>query len=147
MTAGSGTDGIAWIGTSAWAYPVLEAAHIVGIGLLIGNLVLFELRVWGRAPELPLRSLARLALTAAVVGFGIAAASGALMFASKPAELLANRAFVVKMTLLLLAGLNAAWFHARGSLDAPDGTARALTLLSLGLWLAVIACGRWIAYV
>ncbi|HEU4457943.1 MAG TPA: hypothetical protein VFR90_02350 [Methylibium sp.] len=146
MTVGS-SSGIAWIATSAWAYPALESLHIVGIALLLGNLVLFEARVWGAASELPLRSLARLSLGLAAGGFGLAALTGIAMFSSQPGELLANRAFVIKMTLLMLAGLNAAFFHARGSLDAPDATARALTLISLGLWLAVIACGRWIAYV
>ena len=68
------------------------------------------------------------------------------MFASQPAELLANRAFVVKLVLVLLAGLNAAWFHRRGSLARGDHLARAQTVLSTGLWLAAIICGRWIAY-
>lgn len=129
-----------------WAYPALEAAHIVGIALLVGNLVLFELRVWGLGAALPLQPLARLALGLAVGGFGLIAATGLLMFAAAPNEMLANRAFVVKMGLVALAGLNAAWFHARGSLDRPDATARAQTVLSLGLWLAVIVLGRWIGY-
>jgi hypothetical protein len=68
------------------------------------------------------------------------------MFATQPQELLANRAFVLKMGLLFLAGLNAAIFHARGSLDRLDSVARAQTLASLALWVAAIACGRWIAY-
>ena len=50
------------------------------------------------------------------------------------------------MALLFLAGLNAAVFHARGSLDRLDGLARAQTLASLAIWVAAIACGRWIAY-
>jgi hypothetical protein len=129
-----------------WAYPVLEMVHIVGIALLVGNLVLLELRVFGRGRELPVQSLARLSLSLAVAGFSGAAASGLLMFASQPAELLANRAFTLKMLLLCLAGCNAAWFHARRSLERLDGLARALMLLSTLIWLAVIACGRWIAY-
>jgi len=143
----TGSSGLSWIATSPWAYPALEVVHIVGIAVLLGNLIAFELRVWGAAPELPLRALARLSLSLAVGGFLLAALSGVTMFAAHPAELLANRAFVIKMTLLMLAGLNAAGFHARGSLEAPDGMARALTLVSLALWLAVVACGRWIAYI
>jgi hypothetical protein len=136
----------AWIATHAFAYPLLEVLHIVGIAALLGSLVLFELRVWGVGSALPLDALARLALPLSLGGFALAATSGALMFASQPAELIANRIFVVKMGLLLLAGLNAASFHARGGTARLDGLARAQTLLSLGLWLAVIFCGRWIAY-
>lgn len=129
-----------------WAYPVLEIVHIVGIALLVGNLVLLELRVFGRAAVLDVQVLGRLALTVAMTGFSLAAASGLLMFASQPGELLANRAFTLKMLLLFAAGCNAALFHARGSLARCDGTARGLMIVSTLLWLAVISCGRWIAY-
>jgi hypothetical protein len=136
----------AWIATHAYAYPLLEMLHIVGIALLLGNLVLFELRVWGFGAELPTPALARLALTLSLSGFALAATSGSLMFASQPGDLIANRFFVVKMALVLLAGLNAASFHARGGVARLDRLARFQTLISIGIWLAVIFCGRWIAY-
>ena len=136
-----------WISGHPWAYPALEVAHITGIALLLGNLVLLELRVLGAAPALPLPALARAALAVALAGFGLAATTGLLMFASQPMELLANRLFTLKMLLLAAAGCNAAWFHGRGSLQRLDGLAKAQALLSLGLWLAVLACGRFIAYV
>ena len=132
--------------THPFAYPALEAIHIVGIALLLGNLVLLELRVWGFGKALPARELAKLSLLLAIAGFCIAALSGLLMFASQAGELLANRAFTIKMGLLMLAGSNAAWFHARDSLAKLDGLARVQTLLSTLIWLAVIFCGRWIAY-
>lgn len=140
-----------WSGWTAlaehpWAYPALEATHLVGIGLMLGSLAVLDLRVWGRAAALPVRALARLSLTCAGAGFSLAAATGLLMFTTQPQELLANRAFVLKMGLLGLAGLNAAGFHARDSLERLDGLARAQTLASLLIWIAAIACGRWIAY-
>jgi hypothetical protein len=141
------TNPFAWIASHTYAYPLLEVLHLVGIATLFGSLLLFELRVWGWGVALPVDALARLALPLSLAGFALAAASGSLMFASQPGELIANRVFVVKMGLLMLAGLNAASFHARGGGARLDGLARAQTLLSLGLWLAVIFCGRWIAYV
>jgi hypothetical protein len=135
-----------WIVSHPLAYPALEVLHIVGIALLLGNLALFELRVWGFGGELPVPALARVALRLALLGFALVGFSGLLMFAGQAAELLANRAFVIKMGLVMLAGLNAAWFHARGSLQLLDHEARTLTVVSMGLWLAVIICGRWIAY-
>jgi hypothetical protein len=136
----------AWIVSHPFAYPALEVVHIVGIALLLGNLVLFELRVWGHGPELPVPVLARLALRLSLLGFTLIAISGLLMFAGQPAELLASRVFVIKMGLVLLAGLNALWFHARCSLELLDRGARIQTVVSTGLWLGVIICGRWIAY-
>jgi hypothetical protein len=135
-----------WIVTHPFAYPVLEMVHIVGIALLVGNLVALECRVFGFGRELDLAALGRLSLTLALCGFSVVAASGLLMFASQPQELLANRAFTLKMGLLMLAGTNAALFHARGGLARLDRFGKAQTALSLGLWLCVIICGRWIAY-
>lgn len=129
-----------------WAYPALEIVHICGIALLLGNLVLLELRVFGLGAPLPVQPLAQLALRIALTGFALAAGSGLLMFASQPGELLANQAFTLKMVLILVAGCNAAWFHRRGSLALRDMQARAQLLFSSLVWLAVIACGRWIAY-
>lgn len=137
----------AFIGTHPWAYPALEVVHIAGIALLVGNLVALEVRVWGAAQALDVQALARLSLGLAVIGFGLAATTGSLMFASQPWELLANRAFVVKLGLITLAGCNAVWFHTRGSLAKCDTTARALMVVSTLLWLGVMAAGRWIAYV
>ena len=136
----------AWLATHAYAYPLLEAAHVVGIALLLGSLVLFELRVWGLGAALPIDALGRLALPLTLTGFGIAATTGSLMFASQPADLLANRVFLIKLGLVSLAGLNAALFHGRGGSTRIDTTARVQTLVSIGIWLAVILCGRWIAY-
>lgn len=136
-----------WIVSHPWAYPALEALHIAGIGLLLGSLVLLELRIWGLGPSLPLPALARLALPVTLVGFGLAAASGLLMFAGQAAELLGQRLFTLKMLLIAVLGSNAALFHARGALQRPDAWARLQTALSLGGWLAVIVLGRWLGYV
>ncbi len=139
--------GIPWLASHPYAYPALEVVHIVGIALLLGSLVLVELRVWGAGAELPLHALVRLALPVTVAGFALVAMSGLLLFAANPNDMLANRAFLLKLGLVSLAGLNAAFFHTRGSLAMNDGFARAQTVLSLGLWLGAIICGRWIAYI
>ncbi|TDQ38402.1 hypothetical protein [Tepidicella xavieri] len=130
-----------------WAYPLLEVVHLWGIALIIGNLMALEVRVWGGAAQLPVSALARLSLVLVALGFALAAGSGLLMFATQPEELLANRAFLTKMALLLLAGCNAAWFHGRRSLHRLDLTARLLMLLSALLWIGILLAGRWIAYI
>ncbi len=131
---------------SPWIYPTLEVVHILGIGLLVGSLVVFELRVWGFGAALDARALQQLALPVTLAGFALAVASGLVMFAAQAAELIGNRAFLWKMGALLLAGCNAAWFHLRGGVTRHDALARTQTALSLGLWVLVIACGRFIAY-
>ncbi len=129
-----------------YAYPVLEVLHLVGLALVLGNLVLIELRVFGLGATLPAPDLARLSLMLVALGFGLLVLSGILMFATQAQELLASRTFAVKMSIMSLALCNAAWFHARGSLQRLDATARVQMVVSTLLWLTVVAAGRWIAY-
>lgn len=139
-------DVLSTLKTHAWAYPLLEVVHIVGIALLVGNLVLLDLRVFGLGATLPVPDLARLSLTLAVIGFSLAGLSGLVMFSTQANELLSNRAFTLKMLLLMIAGCNAAWFHGRDSLSRLDLMAKGQMLMSSVLWLLIIASGRWIAY-
>lgn len=132
---------------SIWAYPTLEAIHIAAFSVVFGSLMLLELRVFGLRRALPLVPLARLAIPTALVAFGIAAIAGVLMLISGATEIVPNPAFQVKLGLILIAGLNALWFHRRDSLERHDGVAKAQALLSLLLWAGVIFAGRLIAYV
>lgn len=135
------------IRASPWAYPALEALHIGALATLFGSLLMLELRVFGAARDIPLAALARLASRTALAGFLIAAASGGLMWSSDAAALSANPAFLAKLALITLAGINAALFHLRGSLERTGASARMHAGASLVLWAAVIAAGRLIAYV
>ena len=50
------------------------------------------------------------------------------------------------LAILVAAGCNALWFHGRRSLLKLDLVARVQMLSSTAIWLAVVFCGRWIAY-
>lgn len=134
------------IASHPWAYPMLEVAHLIGVSLILGNLVLVELRVLGLGKALPVSPLLRLALPVVMIGAILCVMTGLLMFASQASELLANRLFTFKMILLALAASNAVWFHLRGSVDKLDALARLSASISLALWLSILGLGRWIAY-
>jgi hypothetical protein len=77
------------------------------------------------------------------------------MFSAHATDFIGNPAFVTKITLILIAFANALAFHVgvfRGAerwdthRPAP-GPAKLHAVVSLGLWFAVISCGRLIAYV
>jgi len=129
-----------------WVYPALEALHLMGLGALFGSLLVLELRLLGWGRQLDVQGLVRLAVPLALAGFAVCLVTGAGMFATQPWELWVNRAFRLKLLLILLAGLNAAWFHWRRGAARADGLSRLQCLLSVGIWIAVIICGRWIAY-
>jgi hypothetical protein len=135
------------IRNSVWTYPALETIHIAAFATVFGALMLLELRVFGATPALPLPPLARLAVPVTLVAFAVAASAGVLMLISSATEVVPNPAFQIKVVLILIAGVNAWWFHRRGSLTLHDGVAKAQSLLSLVLWLGVITCGRLIAYI
>lgn len=125
---------------------MLEVLHLIGVSLILGNLVLVELRVLGLGKALPARPLMRLALPVVLIGAALCVITGLLMFATQAAELLANRLFTLKMVLLTLAASNAVWFHLRGSVETLDALARLSASVSLALWLTILGLGRWIAY-
>lgn len=131
---------------SLWAYPLLETIHIASIGVLLGTLLLLELRIFGLGREIAVVALARLAVRTALAAFAAAATSGSLLFISAASEMAAHPAFRVKLVLILIAGGNALVFHARGGLRGNDALARLQAAASLLLWLSVLAAGRLIAY-
>ena len=131
---------------SVWAYPLLEAVHIAGVGALFGAVLLLELRVFGVGRDIGVVPLARLVLRTALTAFACAVLSGALLFISAATEVAANPAFRVKLVLILIAGANALVFHARGGLRGGDSLARLQAAASLLLWLSVIVAGRLIGY-
>lgn len=138
---------------NAWLYPVVETTHILGFVLLVGAVAMFDLRLFGFGHWLPPRELARHLLPWSAGGFLLAAPSGLLLFSVQPADMLANPVFLLKMGLVAAAALNAAAFHAgrwwrtAGAADAAPPAARLHGALSLLFWIAVIACGRMLAYV
>jgi hypothetical protein len=138
---------ILWLKTNSYAYPSLEVLHIVGIALVFGTLWVVDLRILGLLRVFDLNLLARHILPWTLLGFGLAALSGLTMFMTRVGDFIANPAFVLKMGLLMAAGANAAALHARGPLSAASRATQAQALLSVFIWLAVITCGRWIAYV
>ena len=159
----SGAAWLVWIETSAvaqamrtwlWLYPIVEIAHIVGFVVLVGAAVMFDLRLLGLSPRLPASLMARHHLPWARAALLLVVPSGVLMFSAHATEFAANPAFRLKVILLVLAGLNALAFH-RGAFRSVDrwdagsaapAAARAAAVLSLALWVGVIAAGRLLAY-
>lgn len=137
-----------------WLYPAVEIVHIIGFSILVGSVVMFDLRVLGLSRQIPVRALARHLLPWSVAALLIIVPTGLLMFSAHAGDFLGNRAFQLKMALLLTAGMNAAIFHTGPfqsvaawdtNATAPLG-ARISVALSLLLWFSIIGCGRLLAY-
>ena len=140
--------------SARWLYPMVEIVHIVGFVLLVGSVLMFDLRLLGLSRQLPLTLMARHLLRWSMASLLLVVPAGLLMFSAHPQDFIGNRVFLLKMTLIMTAGLNAAIFHTgvwRGvakwdSGQAAPASARVHAALSMLLWLSVIACGRLLAY-
>ncbi|MCC6071972.1 DUF6644 family protein [Massilia sp. GCM10020059] len=139
---------------SLWMYPIVEIVHITGFAILVGSVAMFDLRVLGFARALPVQALGRHLLPWALAALALIVPAGLMMFSAHPHDFASNKVFQLKLALIGAAGVNAALFHAGPWRDAGawnEGVqapplARAQALLSLAIWLAVISCGRLLAY-
>ncbi|RUT31105.1 hypothetical protein EMQ25_09535 [Arsenicitalea aurantiaca] len=133
--------------TSFYVYPVVNAAHILALGMLVTSAILMDLRVLGlgRGIALPaviaaLRPVAITALVAALI-------TGGLLFIVQPVTYAGNPAFLAKLALLALALLNAAAFTlSRAHLRPEHSLTRLMAGLSILLWLCVLLAGRFIGF-
>ncbi|MGN2391672.1 DUF6644 family protein [Pelomicrobium sp. G1] len=139
---------------SLWLYPIVEVVHLLGLAVLVGGVVLFDLRVLGVSKRLPVGALACHLLPWSLAALLLIVPSGLLMFSAHASEFIANRVFLLKMSLLMAAGINALMFHlgpfrqaAAWDTDVPaPGLARLHAGASILIWIAIVACGRLLAY-
>ena len=137
-----------------WLYPAVEIVHILGFVLLVGSIAMFDLRLLGLSKTIPVPALARHLLPWTVGALVLIVPSGLLMFMAHAGDFVGNPVFVLKMSLLLAAGVNAAMFHMgvyRGVHEWASGrpapaAAKLHAAASLAIWASVIACGRLLAY-
>ena len=139
---------------SLWAYPAVEIVHITGIILLVGSVAMLDLRLLGLSRSIPVSALARHVLPWSWAALLLIVPSGLAMFSAHATDFLGNGAFALKMTLLLVAGCNAAFFHVGPYRTVKDWdvgraaplAARASAAASLLIWVGVVSCGRLLAY-
>jgi len=137
---------------SGTAYLFVNAAHILGIGLVLGAILPLDLRLLGLFRQAPLPVLGPFLSRAAAVGVALAILTGLWLFSVNVPDYVGNPAFLAKLALLALALGNVALQHGPGGFGAAvaSGTvpplARLLAALSAVLWLSVLVAGRWIGF-
>jgi hypothetical protein len=133
-------------------FPAIETVHVLALTLVVGLIARLDLSLLGvgNRSDSP-RSLAREILPLTWIAFAVAVASGGLLFSSNAVHYFDNAAFRIKFVLLLLAGVNMLIFHAINSghdgATNSRGPARAAGAISLLLWCAIVAAGRWIGFI
>lgn len=137
---------------SGTAYLLVNAAHIVGMALLLGAILPLDLRLIGCFRTVPVAVIGPFLSRVAALGAAWAMFTGVWLFSVKPAEYLANTAFQAKIALLTVAiGNIALQHHGRHFRLALEGgkihpQVRIIAGISATLWLSVLLAGRWIGF-
>ena len=140
---------------SVWAYPLVNAGHLLGAALLVGAVVPLDLRLLGLWPTIPLAPLWRILTRFAAIGLGLAAVCGALLFICRATAYAGSGLFLSKMVVVAVGAVNAlalqtgfaggrgpaGWETAR-----PPIWTRAAAGLSLTAWLTALVLGRLVGY-
>jgi len=144
----------AWMLSTPWAWPIAEILHFMGLSLLLGSMLIIDIRLAGHWRAMSLNTVHRL-LPWTILGFAINLITGTLFFFGDPERYVANIGFKIKMLLVVIAGLNAIWFKLRIDPDmaswGPDqdssSQVKVVAYISLVCWFGVLLFGRLIPYI
>jgi hypothetical protein len=144
----------AYIGETWW-FPLLESIHVLAATFLVGSILMVDLRLLGLAARTyPVSLVVRETVPWTYSASVISVITGLGLFVTRASHYVDNRAFQVKLGLLVLAGLNMAVFHLATSRaiahrDVDEVTisaARFAGASSLLLWMGIMLAGRWIGH-
>jgi hypothetical protein len=143
----------AWMRGGGWSYAAVNVAHLLGLVLLVGTILLLDLRLLGFGRSFDARAVAKALLPFAVSGLLLMLCSGVALLSADARALAVHPLLQVKLAAVLVGLGNVAWFHLAFArhLDDWDRTrpplARLCVFASIALWLCILALGRLIAYV
>jgi hypothetical protein len=153
-----------WLSETSWsvdlheseiAYSIIESVHVWTLCVFFGLMMMVDLRLLGWTMRaVPVSEVLDRVLPWAIAGFVVMVISGTLLVLAIPLRSYQNLFFRGKMIMLVVAGLNAWLFHYRvyptivGKIadGIPPKAVRVAGATSLALWIAIVFCGRMIAY-
>jgi hypothetical protein len=137
----------------AWSWPTLESLHFLALCVLMGALLIMDLRLIGFNRIIPLKAVHAL-MPIAIVSFAINLITGLGFLFGEPYLYFANWAFWMKMGLIVLAGINFLFYFTTvepqilklGPNDPTPAMAKTVGVLSLVFWFGVLSYGRLLPY-
>ncbi|MEC8950931.1 MAG: DUF6644 family protein [Pseudomonadota bacterium] len=135
--------------------PIIQTVHILGIAVVMGSIVLLDLRVLGLAvPSQKIGEMTERVMPWLWWALASNFISGAFFLFGRPNRYFNNPVFGWKLSFLIPAILLALVFHVMCKTQTNYWefntrriwTAKCIALMSLGLWIMVAMAGRWIAY-
>jgi hypothetical protein len=152
LEEGSQSAIVRWVAESDYGYPFVLTLHAIGMALVVGIMLILDLRVLGFARGVSLTAL-RSFFRVAWLGLAINVISGSLLFLANYTAFLHNVAFITKLSLLTVAGIGTVLLASelKVSVVATDGEmpsnrARMIAAALAILWLGAITAGRIVGY-
>ena len=143
-----------YIGGTVW-FPFLESVHVISVTFVVGSILMADLRLIGwAATRYAARAIIGELLPWTWAAFALSAITGLGLFITRASAYAENRAFQIKLILMVLAGMNAMILHtatagARTNRDIDPSSlmsGRIAGASSIVLWALVLLAGRWIGY-
>jgi hypothetical protein len=139
---------------SFWMFPTIESVHVIAITLVVGSVMVVDLRVLGlTSRKTRVTELSGSVLSWTWAAFVLALLSGSLLFASKAHAYLDNLNFRLKFLVMAAAFANMLLFHSgpyrsvrAWDLGRTPALAKLGCALSLVFWVLIVAMGRWIGF-
>ena len=140
---------------SFYVFPIVEGIHVISLAFSVGLVIWFDLRLAGLIlRDQPVSAVFRPIRPFMLTGFAIMFVSGVALFWALALRCYSSPFYWIKMALLLLAGINISIYHLTidrrqtewDTMLIPPIQARIAGLVSLTLWVGIIAAGRLMAY-
>jgi len=141
-----------FVTSTKWMWPTCETLHFVGLSLLMGIVLLVDLRMLGFMKSVSFPVLHRL-LPWGILGFGINVLTGLLFFIGQPDQYIKSVPFQWKMALVLIAGANALYFTMFDEVwvlksgDEAPMQAKVAAGSAVILWVAIMWCGNMLPFI
>ena len=139
------------IKNSTWAFAVIESIHLLALAVIGGAVLVVDLRMLGFGlRRQSVAELARDAQPILVSSLAVMLLTGLMLFMSEAVKCYYSTPFWVKMSSLALAILYTFTIRRKVTRADEGSYSRfgygAVALLSLTLWFAVGAAGRWVGF-
>jgi hypothetical protein len=140
-----------YVRDTPWTWIAAETLHFVGLSLLIGVILLIDLRVLGFMPQLSFAALDRL-LPWAMLGFALNVFTGMLFFAAAYGQYTNNPAFFWKLVFVVLAGANTLYFTFDNTWTLAPGRdapvlSKAAAAGAMFFWVGVMYWGSMLPFI
>ena len=148
------TSASAYFASTSWIVPTMQSIHIVCVAIVFASMSMLSFRllgITGRGRSVSASATPVLWwLWPALI---VLLLTGTVMVIAEPERELLNETFLIKMLLVAIAAVASALLRRSISRNPQEwdvsrghGVARAVGGVFLTLWIAIIICGRWIAY-